>query len=71
MSDKKMVLPIFYHMLNQKSEVLNRPTPSSLSQKPDALMQCSASISEISSRTSLDDLAEVYFNSMQKNARRK
>jgi len=67
---QKMVLPISHHVLNQRSETLNGPTPLPLLRKPDALMQCSASISEISSRT-MDDLAKAYFDSVQKNAGRK
>ena len=48
-----MVLPISHHVFNQKSEALNGPTPPPLPRKPDALMRCSASAPEISSRTSL------------------
>ena len=68
---QKMVLPISHHVLNQRSEALNRLTPPPLSRKPDALMRRSASASEISSRTSLDDLAEAYVDSVWKNAGRK
>jgi hypothetical protein len=84
--NQEMVLPISHHMFNQKSEVLNGPTPSPLLQKPVVLMgglerypmQHSASAPEIknlwngqsnmpniSSRTALDNLAEVYFNSVR------
>ena len=66
-----MVLLIFHHMLNQRSEILNGPTPSLLSRKSNTLMQCSISVPEISSRTSLNDFAEVYFDSVWKNAGRK
>ena len=75
---QRMVLPISHHVLNQRSEVLNRPTPPPLPWKPDALMRHSASAPEIrnlwnnrsnmpniSSRTSLGDLAEAYFDSMR------
>jgi len=58
-------------MLNQRSEVLNRSTLPSLLRKPIILMWYSASVSEISSKISLDDFAKVYFNFMQKNAERK
>ena len=73
-----MVLPISHHVFNQKSEALNGPTPPPLSQKPVALMQYSASIPEIrnlwndrsnmpniSSRTTLGNLAEAYFDSVR------
>ena len=66
-----MVSPISHHMFNQKSEALNGPTPPPLPRKPDALMRRSVSAPEISSRTSLDDLAEAYFDSVRKNAERK
>ena len=65
---QKMVLSISHHVLNQRSEV---PTPLPLLRKPDGLMRCSASAPEISSRTSLGDLAEAYFDSVWKNAGRK
>ena len=68
---QKMVLPISHHVLNQRSKALNGPTPPPLPRKPDALMRRSASAPEISSRTSLNDLAEAYFDSMWKNAGRK
>src|SRR6266542_574097 len=68
---QKMVLPISHHVLNQRSKALNGPTPPPLPRKPDALMRRSASAPEISSRTSLNDLAEAYFNSVRKNAGRK
>ena len=38
-----MVSPISHHMLNQRFEALNGPTPPPLSRKPDALMQRSVS----------------------------
>ena len=84
---QKMVLPIFITNSNdQKSEILNRPIPPPLPQKPvkligsleKYLIQCSASAFEIrnlwndrsnmlniSSKTSLGNLAEAYFNSVQ------
>ena len=65
---QKMVSSISHHVLNQRSEA---PTPPPLPRKPDALMQCSASTPEISSRTTLGDLDEVYFDSVWKNAGRK
>src|SRR6266542_1413033 len=68
---QRMVSPISHYVLNQRSEALNRPTPPPLPRKPDALMRRSASAPEISSRTSLNDLAEAYFNSVRKNAGRK
>ncbi len=68
---QKMVSPISHHVLNQRSKALNGPTPPPLSRKPDALMWHSASASEISSRTSLNDFAEAYFDSVWKNAGRK
>ena|SRR6266545_58459 len=68
---QKMVSPISHHVLNQRSKALNGLTPPSLSQKPDVLMRRSASAPEISSRISLGDLAEAYFDFMQKNAGRK
>src|SRR6266542_5237363 len=43
---QKMVLPISHHVLNQRSEALNRLTPPLLPQKPDALMRCNASAPE-------------------------
>ena len=68
---QEMVLSISHHVLNQKSKALNGPTPPPLSQKSDALMWHSAGAPEISSRTTLGDLAEVYFDSVWKNAGRK
>src|SRR5436305_4260183 len=68
---QKIISPISHHVLNQRSKALNGPTPPPLSRKPDALMRRSASAPEISSRTTLGDLAEVYFDSVQKNAGRK
>src|SRR6266540_5973952 len=40
---QKMVSLISHHVLNQRSKVLNRLTPSPLPQNPDALMRRSAS----------------------------
>ncbi len=68
---QKIVSPISHYMLNQKSEALNGLTLFLLSWKPIALMWYSANVSEISSRISLDNLAKAYFNSVQKNAKRK
>ena len=81
---QKMVLPISHHVLNQKSKALNGPTLSPLPRKPVALMQRSATTPEIrnlwsersnmpniSSRTTLGDLAEAYFDSVRTNAGRK
>ena len=68
---QKMVSSISHYVLNQRSEALNRLTPFSLSWKPNALIWYSISVSEISSRTSLSNFAEAYFDSIQKNARRK
>ena len=81
---QEMVSPISHHVFNQKSEALNGPTSPPLPRKPVALMQRSASAPEIrnlwndrsnmpniSSRTTLGDLAEAYFDSVQTNAGRK
>ena len=78
---QKMVSSISHHVLNQRSEA---PTPPPLPRKPVALMQRSASAPEvrnlwndrsnmpnISSRTTLGDLAEAYFDSVRTNAERK
>jgi len=35
---QEMVSPISHHVLNQRSEALNGPTPPLLPRKPDALM---------------------------------
>ena len=81
---QEMVSPISHHVFNQKSEALNGPTSPPLSRKPVALMQRNVSapkirnlwndrsnMPNISSRTTLDNLAEVYFDSVQTNAGRK
>ncbi len=68
---QKMVLLISHHVLNQRSKALNGLIPLPLPWKPDALMWHNASTPKISSRTSLNDLAEAYFDSMWKNAGRK
>ena len=65
---QKMISSISHHVLNQRSEA---PTPPLLPWKPDRLMRRSVSALEISSRTSLGDLAEAYFDSVWKNAGRK
>ena len=61
---QKMVSPISHHVLNQRFEALNGLTSPLLPRKPDALMRHNASAPEISSRTSLDDLAKAYFDSV-------
>ena len=75
---QEMVSPISHHVFNQKSEALNGPTPPPLPRKPVALMQRSASTPEvrnlwndrsnmpnISSRTTLGNLAEACFDSVR------
>jgi len=51
-------------MLNQKSKIPNRLTPSPLSQKSVVLIQYNANAPKISSKASLNNLAKVYFDSV-------